>query len=281
MSSYYNRYKGFLRWLETLSESCCVRIIPTNVACYMQYDVANFNSNPAPPLLSLLPTVWNLLDQNNESWFNTQNRVNIQCDGSVELEYVIYFSTEALVMNGEERAVQVNNFHITSRWRPNFLPTCSQIATFTFHIVIVEYSNWFKVEFFQSFQLDIIRNKKDFLRIFRKLCIHKYEREEFTWERLWLFWSIIFVRSFDVRNRRQFSNARLWSSPTALGPRAFFITATNPAHLSIDQLEVKDEGVYRCRVDFKNAPTRNQKMNLSVIREYPRSFELQKQCRSI
>ncbi|XP_014475211.1 PREDICTED: hemicentin-2-like [Dinoponera quadriceps] len=73
------------------------------------------------------------------------------------------------------------------------------------------------------------------------------------------------IYSFDVRGRRQFNNAHLWSSPKALGPRAFFITATNPAHLSIDRLESKDEGIYRCRVDFRNSPTRKQKMNLTVI----------------
>ncbi|XP_043581853.1 hemicentin-2-like isoform X1 [Bombus pyrosoma] len=73
------------------------------------------------------------------------------------------------------------------------------------------------------------------------------------------------IYSFDVRGRRQLNNARLWSSPTALGPRAFFITASNPAHLSIDRLETKDEGIYWCRVDFKNSPTRKQKMNLTVI----------------
>ncbi|CAK9807697.1 Hmcn1 [Anthophora plagiata] len=73
------------------------------------------------------------------------------------------------------------------------------------------------------------------------------------------------IYRFDVRGRRQFNNADLWSSPTALGPRAFFITATNPAHLSIDRLEIKDEGIYWCRVDFKNSPTRNKKMNLTVI----------------
>ncbi|XP_053984957.1 synaptogenesis protein syg-2-like isoform X2 [Hylaeus volcanicus] len=73
------------------------------------------------------------------------------------------------------------------------------------------------------------------------------------------------IYSFDVRGRRQFSNAHLWSSPTALGPRAFFITASNPAHLSIDRLKTDDEGIYRCRVDFKNSPTRKQKMNLTVI----------------
>ncbi|XP_024892513.1 hemicentin-2-like isoform X1 [Temnothorax curvispinosus] len=73
------------------------------------------------------------------------------------------------------------------------------------------------------------------------------------------------IYSFDVRGRRQYSNARLWSSPLALGPRAFFVTATNPAHLSIDRLESTDEGTYRCRVDFRNSPTRKQRMNLTVI----------------
>ncbi|XP_070169950.1 neural cell adhesion molecule 1 [Polyergus mexicanus] len=73
------------------------------------------------------------------------------------------------------------------------------------------------------------------------------------------------IYSFDVRGSRQFSDARLWSSPSALGPRAFFMSATNPAHLSIDRLQSVDEGIYRCRVDFRNSPTRKQKMNLTVI----------------
>ncbi|XP_029055786.1 neural cell adhesion molecule 2 isoform X1 [Osmia lignaria lignaria] len=73
------------------------------------------------------------------------------------------------------------------------------------------------------------------------------------------------IYSFDVRGRRQFHNARLWSSPTALGPRAFFFPVSNPAHLSIEKLESRDEGIYRCRVDFKNSPTRKQKTNLTVI----------------
>ncbi|KAI4504248.1 hypothetical protein M0802_000719 [Mischocyttarus mexicanus] len=73
------------------------------------------------------------------------------------------------------------------------------------------------------------------------------------------------IYSFDIRGRRQFSNAKLWSSPEALGPRAFFITATTPAHLSIDRVEIKDEGIYRCMVDFKYLPTENHKINLTVI----------------
>ncbi|KAL7297208.1 hypothetical protein TKK_0009614 [Trichogramma kaykai] len=56
------------------------------------------------------------------------------------------------------------------------------------------------------------------------------------------------------------------SSPQALGHRAYFITAAKPAHLSITDLKLKDEGIYRCRVDFVNSPTKNQKINLTVIK---------------
>lgn len=70
--------------------------------------------------------------------------------------------------------------------------------------------------------------------------------------------------SFDVRGR-QYGQAKLWSAPTVFGLRAFFSTATHPAHLKVDNIEVSDEGMYRCRVDFRNSPTRNLKINLTVI----------------
>ncbi|KAL6255996.1 hypothetical protein P5V15_013231 [Pogonomyrmex californicus] len=73
------------------------------------------------------------------------------------------------------------------------------------------------------------------------------------------------IYSYDARGRRQYNNARLWSSPTALGPRAFFVTAADPAYLNIERLESTDEGIYRCRVDFRNSPTRKQRMNLTII----------------
>ncbi|BES90972.1 CD80-like C2-set immunoglobulin domain [Nesidiocoris tenuis] len=70
--------------------------------------------------------------------------------------------------------------------------------------------------------------------------------------------------SFDVRGR-QYGQAKLWSSPTAFGDRAFFRTATETAQLKVDDLRLSDEGIYRCRVDFRNSPTRNSKINLTVI----------------
>ncbi|XP_055678044.1 hemicentin-1-like [Lutzomyia longipalpis] len=70
--------------------------------------------------------------------------------------------------------------------------------------------------------------------------------------------------SFDVRGR-QFGQAKLWSSPTAFGARAFFRTTSHPAQLLVDDIKLSDEGMYRCRVDFRNSPTRNLKINFTVI----------------
>ncbi|XP_043272745.1 hemicentin-1 [Venturia canescens] len=73
------------------------------------------------------------------------------------------------------------------------------------------------------------------------------------------------IYSFDIRGGRPFSDAVLWSSPAGLGPRALFITTDTTAHLNIDRLQLRDQGIYRCRIDFENSPTANQKINLTVI----------------
>lgn len=73
--------------------------------------------------------------------------------------------------------------------------------------------------------------------------------------------------SFDVRGR-QFGQAKLWSSPTVFGSRAFFSTANEVAQLKVDNIKLADEGMYRCRVDFRNSPTRNVKINLTVIGKF-------------
>lgn len=76
----------------------------------------------------------------------------------------------------------------------------------------------------------------------------------------------LFIYSFDVRGR-SFNKALQWSDPNAFGPRAYFATVARPAALTLDTVQLDDEGIYRCRVDFKNSPTRNFQIRLSVIGE--------------
>ncbi|KPJ18124.1 Nephrin [Papilio machaon] len=72
------------------------------------------------------------------------------------------------------------------------------------------------------------------------------------------------IYSFDVRGR-SFDKALQWSDPNVFGPRAYFVTVARPAVLTLDTVQLDDEGVYRCRVDFKNSPTRNFQIRLTVI----------------
>lgn len=52
-----------------------------------------------------------------------------------------------------------------------------------------------------------------------------------------------------------------------LKDRAYFRTATEPASLNINHIDDKDEGEYRCRVDFTKSPTRNSRIQLVIIGE--------------
>ncbi|XP_056629830.1 hemicentin-1 [Diorhabda sublineata] len=72
------------------------------------------------------------------------------------------------------------------------------------------------------------------------------------------------IYSFDVRGK-PLSQARHWSAPEVFGTRAYFRTVSEPAQLVIDDIRRHDEGVYRCRVDFRNAQTRSFRYNLTVI----------------
>ena len=62
---------------------------------------------------------------------------------------------------------------------------------------------------------------------------------------------------------------RHWNDGVSLGPRARFDETTKPHPLLwIEDLREADGGTYRCRVDFKQAPTKNSKVNLQVIGEF-------------
>lgn len=56
-----------------------------------------------------------------------------------------------------------------------------------------------------------------------------------------------------------------WADDVTLSNRGYFKAKPNPSILSIDSTKSLDSGVYRCRVDFHKSPTRNSKVNLTII----------------
>ncbi|XP_046974289.1 nephrin-like [Vanessa cardui] len=56
-----------------------------------------------------------------------------------------------------------------------------------------------------------------------------------------------------------------WSDPSTLSTRATFRTNTEPAVLLLTKLRAEDDGQYRCRVDFIRSPTKNTRLNLTIL----------------
>ena len=77
-----------------------------------------------------------------------------------------------------------------------------------------------------------------------------------------------FIFSFDVRGGQGSDIGRHWNDGS-LGARARFEEKAQPLPLLwIEDLRDQDQGTYRCRVDFKHAPTQNFQINLQVIGTY-------------
>merc|ERR1719342_2047391 len=76
--------------------------------------------------------------------------------------------------------------------------------------------------------------------------------------------------SFDLRGKPPNAGKHWSAEPTfGFGQRANFRVpaAESNTALVIKDVSLMDEGVYRCRVDYRNSPTRNMKLNLTVVEE--------------
>jgi len=89
---------------------------------------------------------------------------------------------------------------------------------------------------------------------------------------VWLLFHIEF-HSLDVRGK-PFQAAKHWSAETPFGKRAHFRTVSEPARLVVDEVKVADQGVYRCRVDFRNSPSRETRLNLTIAGRFSPIREL-------
>ncbi|KAL1380076.1 hypothetical protein pipiens_014464, partial [Culex pipiens pipiens] len=69
--------------------------------------------------------------------------------------------------------------------------------------------------------------------------------------------------TYDARDPQREGSHR--TSNTSFDGRANFHPRRTPAYLEIRQTKSSDSGVYRCRVDFHKSPTRNTRVQLSVI----------------
>ncbi|XP_071533060.1 protein turtle homolog B-like isoform X3 [Panulirus ornatus] len=72
------------------------------------------------------------------------------------------------------------------------------------------------------------------------------------------------IYSYDVRELLG-GQPKHWWDADLLGSRAFFNAGSSPSHLLLQGLTQDDGGLYKCRVDFQRAPTRNTRINLTVV----------------
>ncbi len=78
---------------------------------------------------------------------------------------------------------------------------------------------------------------------------------------------------YDTRGKTS-EDARHWSDDGTLGGRAFFRGDHTPGRLVLDNVRGSDGDTYKCRVDFRKAPTRIAKIHLDIIGKCSRKMNI-------
>lgn len=138
------------------------------------------------------------------------------------------------------------------------------------HLVPAEYydneiaSGWYCQVL--SFLAALWHHSADHLCAFNKRKTRLREDNSITYSHQTSF-VFLFIYRYDARDKYA-QRPRHWSDDQVLGKRAFFNTVQQPAALSIDNVRESDAGLYRCRVDFRRSPTRNSRVNLTVVGQF-------------
>ncbi|ALC41329.1 CG34371 [Drosophila busckii] len=72
------------------------------------------------------------------------------------------------------------------------------------------------------------------------------------------------IYTFDARGR-PLHQAIPWADENVFNKKAHFYYDTNPPALRIKNIQTTDGGLYKCRVDFHKSPTRNWRINVTVL----------------
>ncbi|KAH8354979.1 hypothetical protein KR093_003272, partial [Drosophila rubida] len=81
------------------------------------------------------------------------------------------------------------------------------------------------------------------------------------------------IYTFDARGR-PLHQAIPWADENVFNKKAHFYYDTNPPALRIKNIQTSDAGLYKCRVDFHKSPTRNWRINVTVLGEWQTRLSL-------
>uniref|UniRef100_A0A1B0B2J1 Ig-like domain-containing protein n=1 Tax=Glossina palpalis gambiensis TaxID=67801 RepID=A0A1B0B2J1_9MUSC len=72
------------------------------------------------------------------------------------------------------------------------------------------------------------------------------------------------IYTFDARGR-SLHQAIPWADENIFKNKAHFYYDSNPPALRVKNIQTSDAGLYKCRVDFHKSPTRNWRINVTVL----------------